>query len=136
MISLNVRGRRSSTKRQAIFNYVKNRADIAILTETHTTSSDELIWSAEYGGKILFSHGETNARGVMILFKKGINVNIISYSRDIDGRIMNCIIEWNNQRINICGIYAPNNDSPSFLSKYSKLQLVRPNKQLYSGITI
>ena len=70
IISLNVRGLQNDTKRRAIFQYCRERATIICLQETHSTPDIEQKWKLEWGGNILFSHGESNARGCCILIKK------------------------------------------------------------------
>ena len=74
IITLNVRGLRNENKRRSIFNYYRKRADIICLQETHSTEVDEKCWRNEWGGIMLFSHGESNARGVAILVCKGCPV--------------------------------------------------------------
>ena len=70
ILSLNVRGLQDVNKRRAIFNFYRDRADIMCFQETHSTVKDEIIWRNEWGGTIVFSHGTSQARGVVILFKK------------------------------------------------------------------
>ena len=58
ILSLNVRGLRNAGKRKAVFSYLKNqKASICCLQETFSKKDDEKIWTLEWGGKILFSHG-------------------------------------------------------------------------------
>ena len=120
IISLNVRGLRDNCKRRNIFNYYRSRGEIICLQETHSTLQDEIIWTNEWGGRILFSHGNSNARGVCILFPK-MDININDYQKDEAGRILSCKLEKNDQKINLCCIYAPNDDSPSFYLQVVKM---------------
>ena len=63
ILSLNVRGLRNANKRRAIFSYLKNqKATIFCLQETFSKADDEKIWSAEWGGKIIFSHSSEHSR--------------------------------------------------------------------------
>ena len=71
IISLNVHGLRDTNKRRAIFEMYRKKCDILCLQETHSEVSDEPYWTAEWGGKIIFSHGNTNATGTAILVRKG-----------------------------------------------------------------
>ena len=122
IISLNVKGLREKVKRRAIFNYCRERADIICLQETHSSSEVEKSWILEWRGQILFSHGETNARGVCILFKS--KVEITDIERDLDGRRVGCTISIDNTPISLVNIYAPNKDSPNYfmelIEKYEK----------------
>ena len=86
IISLNVHGIRSSVKRRVIFNYVKQQADIAVLLETHSSPQDKKGWTLENGADIIFSHGETNARGTCILFRNNFQHQLKNVHRCKQGR--------------------------------------------------
>ena len=90
LLSLNVRGLRNHVKRCAIFNYCRSRADIILLQETHSCPTTENRWQLEWGGSILFSHGDTNARGVCILVKRGASVMIVQNSIEKDSGRKTC----------------------------------------------
>ena len=79
IICLNVRGLQNERKRRIIFKYARDRTDIVLLQETHFTKQIQTVWKNEWAGKAIFAHGESNARGVCILFKKNICVNILKY---------------------------------------------------------
>ena len=74
----------------------------------------ENIWSNEWGGKILFSNGESNARGVMILFNKKFHYKINAMEKDAEGRWVKVDIEVEKKLFSIFNIYAPNKDTPGF----------------------
>ena len=116
ILSLNVRGIREKVKRRALFNYGRRRADIICLQETHSDASIEKEWELEWGGQILFAHGETNARGVCILFNRNLNFEIISKYMDPQGRILSCKIKIMEYDICIVNVYAPNKDTPQFFT--------------------
>ena len=71
---------------------------------------------AEWGGRILFSHGTSQARGVCILFRRDFFCNIQNVSTDYAGRVVCCEIDTDSQhdKITLCAIYGPNQDSPAF----------------------
>ena len=70
LISLNVRGIRDEIKRKKIFQfYNEKRCDVLCLQETHSTKEDEIEWKLEWGGNIIFTHGQSNARGCAMLFR-------------------------------------------------------------------
>ena len=79
---------------------------------------DEGKWGSEWQGKIIFSHGKSNARGTAILIPKnlGLNLEINSTETDQDGRIiiMNC--KLGNTTISIFNTYSSTKDN-------SKLQI-------------
>ena len=60
--SFNTKGLGMKTKRIAIFNWLKTQyTGIYLLQETHSTSESVALWEREWGGKIIFSHGESNS---------------------------------------------------------------------------
>ena len=77
VLSFNVRGLRLETKRISIFQYlIRKKIDICFLQETHSTERDENIWRNEWGGEVKYSHGTSQARGVMILVKPGFDFTV------------------------------------------------------------
>ena len=71
--SFNSRGLRNNVKRRSIFEWIKKSHNgITLLQESHSAPGDELKWQREWEGKIIFSHGEFNARGVAIMIPKNI----------------------------------------------------------------
>ena len=74
--SYNCRGLRDKNKRLSVFAWIKDsNQGISLLQKSHSTLTDELKWQGEWGGKIYFSHGELNAKGVTILIPKNIEQN-------------------------------------------------------------
>ena len=120
MISLNVRGLGERVKRRAIFDYYRQRADIICLLETHSTADDETRWKMEWSGRILFSHGESNSRGVCILFKKDLFINVENIKCDSQGRYIVCEINSdpeNCSNITLCCVYAPNKNASRYYTE-------------------
>ena len=50
---------------------------IFLLQETHSTRESVALWEREWGGKIIFSHGESNIRGVALLIQNNLDIDII-----------------------------------------------------------
>ena len=72
-----------------IFSWCRrNKANVIFLQETHSTSENANKWENEWGGKIVFSHGKSNARGVCILFRKGLDVTVLNQATDNCGRLI------------------------------------------------
>ena len=117
--SLNVRGLREEKKRKKIYQHFRNlKLSVVCIQETHSSKSDIELWSKQWGNKIVYSHGETNSKGVAILTNpndKDITMKEI-YS-DPNGRI--CVVKVNkhDKEITIVNIYAPNEDDPSFFKE-------------------
>ena len=111
------------TKRKALFDYYRQRADIVCFQEVHSQKEDEGLWRSEWGGRILFSHGTASSRGICICFKRGLYCNITNISTDFEGRVLCCEININPENegtITLCVIYAPNKDTPVFFDALSQ----------------
>ena len=115
VVSLNVRGIREQTKRRSIFSYLKDqRANVYFLQETYSVPADENMWKNEWGGKIFFSHGTNHSKGVCTLINPSVNYQIDYSYANTSGRIILVTIVLGSQKISLCNIYAPNNQSNQF----------------------
>lgn len=113
--SFNVKGLRQEFERRKIFNYLhENDFDIIMLQETHSTKDIEKFWTAEWGGKIYYSHGESNSKGVAIMLNRNLNTNVNNVNADEDGRQISIEISLENIVIACTCIYAPNIDDDQF----------------------
>ena len=119
IISLNAIGLRDTLKRRAVFNFYRSRSDIVCLQETHSSTEDEIIWSTEWGGDIVFAHGKTNARGVCTLLPRGMKKENCEINIDQAGRMVQITFSLQETTFTLCNIYAPNNDTPSFFQNIS-----------------
>ena len=110
--TLNVNGLRNSQKREMVFDYLQRRKiSVTFLQETHSEEKDEILWSRQWKGKLIFSHGNTSSRGVAILtsMKSGLEIqNKQNYS---DGRWVRGDIKINDSTISLFSLYAPNGPS-------------------------
>ena len=110
IISQNVRGLRTNkVKRKTVFEYLKEKGDIAFLQETHCTTEIEKSWNDECGCDTYFSNGTSSSRGVMIMISKKLDIDVTEQIKDSDGRflMLKCIIQ--GTKIVIYNVYAPNN---------------------------
>ncbi len=111
IISLNVRGLSDFKKRRSIFNWCrKSQADLILLQETHSTDCVVNRWQQEWGGKILFSHGTSNSRGVAVVIRNGSNITINDVYHDDFGRILIIKGDKNDFNFTLTNLYAPNNE--------------------------
>ena len=117
---MNTRGLGNKNKRKSVFDYYRNKADILCFQETHSSERDEYMWQSEWGEKILFAHGDSNARGVCILVNKSFKGEIEAIHRDLAGRYIIARVQENNVEVNICNLYAPNKDEPNFFIRLRK----------------
>ena len=100
--------------------YTKKELDIVCLQETHSKKKDSKRWKSEWGGRIFFSHGESNSRGVAILIRKNVQVKMKRSHIDESGRYLILEIEFESLSFIISSLYAPNEDKPSFFNDLFK----------------
>ena len=116
ILSLNANGLGTPGKLEKLFTWSKEHgADILMLQETYTVKKLEKGWNDKWnGGKIYFSHGESNQRGVATLFRGGLNVKVTKVDRDKEGRylILQAVID--ELECVICNVYRPNKDYATF----------------------
>ena len=115
IVSLNVHGLADLKKQREVFNILrKHKYDVICLQEVHSSAAEEELWHGpQWHGPVLFSHGETNARGVCVLLGEGVDNYEIKH-RDIDGRMLILEIECKQMQLTICNLYGPNEDRPGF----------------------
>ena len=99
------------------------------MQETHTTKNKYRIFNNEWGGKIFYSDGETNSRGVAILLSQNLDVEVTEVVRDKEGRNIEVAIKLEHQSIRLVNIYAPNKDIPDFYSEQCK-KLIERNEDM------
>ena len=78
---------------------------------------NEDIWINEWGGKILFAHGESNARGVAILMKKNLKADVTQICADPAGRKISCNLFHEEVMLSLVVVYGPNKDTPGVLHR-------------------
>ena len=131
MISLNVRGIADTMKCRAILQYYSQRANVLCLQETHSDEKLKKTIEAEWRGEIYTSHGSTASCGVAILIKKNIGFKCVKTVNDLEGRMIACELESDEDpvnRVTICNIYAPNKDRPCvFLETMKRIDELSSN---------
>ena len=128
LLSLNVRGLSNFKKRRAIFSWCrKQKADLIFLQETHSSKEREGQWIKEWGAQILFSHGSTNARGVAVLIKNGLDIKIQMNQTDSIGRIVLLKAVIKEETYAIVNIYGPNKDADAVKFYHNLSNLLRTN---------
>ena len=133
--SCNVRGLAERKKRRQIFVQLhENSGDIILMQETHCIKSQEKIWKSEWGGRILFAHGTSNARGVAILFAKNLDIEIKKVKKSDDGRYLLVSAVISNHPLLLCNIYAPNEDAPEFFANlFNEIQQFDISDKIVGG---
>ena len=91
-MTYNVNGMQLKTKREKVFNYVKEKisSGICFFQECHSTLDSENEWKKNWNGQIYFSHGQSNSTGCAIAFSENFNIKIDEnkISKDNKGRVL------------------------------------------------
>ena len=104
-----------------------------ILQETHSTPEIEKIWENEWGGKAVFAHGTSGARGVAMFMTKEIHQQLKNIYTDLEGRVIISDLHKNGTILTIVALYAPNQDNPEFFGKIQKELRNRSEHKLIIG---
>jgi len=102
-----VRGLRNPNKKRAIYEYLKNqKALIICLQETFSKQVDEAAWSADWGGRIIFSHGTEHSKGVCMLLNPTSNLQINTIESNPSGRLI-LKVTMEGKDYFLINVYAP-----------------------------
>ena len=107
LLSLNVRGIRSSTKRKALW-LGERKYDIVFLQETYSTIDIESVWRTQWQGKLHFSYGSNHSCGVMILVRDDLDFKLHLVRSDDNGRYIIMEADVQGSSFLFVNIYAPN----------------------------
>lgn len=109
--SLNVNSLNVQAKRRAIYEQLRSsKADLCLIQETHCVPNLESIWASEWGGRIIFSNGSSNSRGVAILFGRNFTPSVNKILRD--GRLLLVDFVFQDETYTLACCYAPTQDRP------------------------
>ena len=83
----------------------------------------------------LFSSLDSHSRGVAILLKKNLPINIKDKFADTNGNLLGLLLEYESKLILLHGIYGPNVDSPGFFESevFKKIESWNPDFTIFSG---
>ena len=99
---------RNQNKRREVFCHLKQqKASVFCLQETYSLPEDEKIWSAEGGGKIVFTHGTAHSRGLCILLNPNSTFEFGNIHSDEHGRFFISKLKVNEEICFIVNVYAP-----------------------------
>lgn len=139
LMTINVRGLNERKKRRSVFRWIKqNKIDICLIQESYSSPEVENIWSNEWGRKIIFSHGTKHGRGVMILLRPGLDIEISNTSTDNIGRLILLEATIQDTPFKFCNIYAPNNEENQiqfyqYLKKLLTQKISKEDKIIIGG---
>ena len=110
IISVNVRGLNSDEKRVRLYTWINDiKADAIFLQETHYTEKNIFKYDSRWTGKSVHCFSDSPfSRGVSILFKKELNIEIIEKHRSLDGRKLLLKVKMHDKIFSLLNIYAPN----------------------------
>jgi len=119
-----VRGINNRVKRLGIFDWAKTKNfDIVMFQECYCSEDNTTQWEDEWGGKCIFSHGSKHSKGTMVMFKKGLDLELVDQCVDKDGRyiIVKTVIQ--GEPFTLINIYAPNTmtEKQAFFNKIRKV---------------
>ena len=124
IISLNVRGITDRLKRMTIFRYLqRHKCDIAFLQETYSCDKEEVKWLNDWNGEGVYVHGTKHSRGVLTLFRRGLDYKILTIRKDIGGRFLILKVSLQDRILYLINVYAPNNENEQ-LHFFRDLKLV------------
>jgi len=109
ILLLNIRGSEGKKLDNLLRMLADFKVDIALLTETHTTTEKEANWKPKLGNtwNACFSHGDSNSRGVAILTKNSTTKLLGSPYKDNSGRLLTTLAKHNEETIQISSLYFP-----------------------------
>lgn len=115
----NARGLNNFEKRKQLFSLLKyKQIDVILIQESHGRDSVKNMWQSQWGGNVVFANGCPDSRGVMILFKRGLSIEMGKKIMDPNGRYIITEMTIDQYRFVLCNVYAPNTDLPEFLKRW------------------
>ena len=131
-ISLNVRGMRDKMKRSKIFAWIRaQKTDIVFLQETYWTEDLQNQVTKEWNGRIFFCNGTNHARGVSILIRKNLPVDVVNVHSKGDGRAIALRLDYQTCSYLIVNIYAPTKLRDKRLQKIQSYKMQVMKRYLY-----
>lgn len=116
-ITWNVRGLGGQIKRSRVFSHLKYlSADIVFLQETHLRTVDHSRLRKPWVGQMFHSNFNSKSRGTAIIIHKRIKFVPDHIHSDPGGRYIIVSGTLNQMPVVLVSVYAPNWDSPNFMS--------------------
>jgi exonuclease III len=110
LASLNCNGMGDKLKRSRIFDVCKlNKFDCVFLQETHLNNVVHAQeWERHWGGKAYWSFGTPHSRGVGVLFRSNLPLNVNYFHHDLEGRLLVVDGSINSLDFRFINVYCPN----------------------------
>lgn len=117
-LSWNVAGLNTPIKRKKVLTHLKRcKPDIIFLQETHWRHNKDSGLRANWLGACHTASHTSSSRGVAILFRKGIPLDIDVLKKDPEGRYLIIRMIVNSVPYILVNVYAPNNEQHVFYTK-------------------
>ena len=117
VVTWNMRGLGGQIKRSKVFSHLKSlSADVVFLQETHLRIDDHMRLRKPWVGHIFHSNFNSKSRGTAILIHKRIKFTPEHVYCDSGGRYVIVSGKLFQTPVVLANIYAPNWDSPDFIS--------------------
>ena len=110
ILTLNVRGLRTALKRKKVLLWAMyKKVDILFFQETHLTDELEYITNSQFKSfDLLYSHGSSNSRRVLIGISKRLSISDIRVNQGENGRFLWVSVNIGGETLELVNIYAPN----------------------------
>ena len=107
-VTLNIRGLGGKQKSKAVLDWLRNNSKgVTFLQETH---SDEFLmekWRKYWKGELYCAHGNTNSKGVAILFHPSLAVEVLDTIEDKNGRYLIMRVKLKDEILVFANCYLP-----------------------------
>jgi len=115
LVTFNCKGIGDKRKRVEIFKWLKREhPGVCFLQETHSSKKNETRWQTDLGRqyRIYYSHGTSGAKGVATIIPQKLVRNVISETRDGNGRFMILRLKTEHGIVCLMNVYGPTQDFP------------------------
>ena len=112
--SFNARGLNTYKKRVILFDWLHDtNIDIICLQETHFIENQKYFYDSRWFGKKFHCFSDSvHSRGVTILFKKNIDIEVINHHFSQDGRKLLINFKYKENIFSLVNVYLPNHEKP------------------------
>lgn len=134
ILSWNVNGLNGPHKRACCLELLKRRKiDLALIQETHLKKEDVHRCNNKFYKVISASSATDKTKGVMILLRRNLRMDIIEHDNDTDGRIAHVKALVGNRKVAFLSVYAPSTYDPAFFSMLTNYLLNMAGYEIVLG---
>ena len=92
------------------------------------------MWKSEWRGDVYMCEGNSNAGGVVIMFKQGLKFDQVYETKSGNGRFITLEIKHDNKKLTLVNVYAPNDDSSDFfIELFEKIIQISTDELIIMG---